>query len=179
MHGRRILHFLVLHIVVLHLQSQTLKQIFEHAQAEYPEECCGIILSGNAVPDQSTEATQQEYVRTCRNIQNQRHADDPGTHPRDARTAYLMDPGDLLRIHKESEKENRPIKAFYHSHPDHDSYFSDKDKADATLWDEPVYPDSTYVVLSVYGREVRDIKAFAWSKQQSDFVPVEIVLVGD
>merc|ERR1712098_491859 len=92
------------------------KQISEHAQAEYSEECCGIILSGNVVPDQSTEATQQEYVRTCRNIQNQRHADDPGTHPRDARTAYLMDPGDLLRIHKESEKENRPIKAFYHSH---------------------------------------------------------------
>ena len=179
MYGRRILHFLVLHIVVLHLQSQTLKQIFEHAQAEYPEECCGIILSGNAVPDQSTEATQQEYVHTCRNIQNQRHADDPGTHPRDARTAYLMDPGDLLRIHKESERENRPIKAFYHSHPDHDSYFSDKDKADATLWDEPVCPDSAYVVLSVYGGEIRDIKAFAWNEQQSDFVPVEILPVSD
>ena len=170
---------LVLHIVVLHLQPQTLKKISEHAQAEYPEECCGIILSGNAVLDQSTEATQQEYVRPCRNVQNQRHADDPEAYPRDARTAYLMAPRDLLRIHKESEQENRPIKAFYHSHPDHDSYFSDKDKADATLWGEPVSPDSAYVVLSVYGGEVRDIKAFAWNEQQSDFVPVEILPVGD
>ena len=60
-----------------------------------------------------------------------------------------------------------------------DSYFSDKDKADATLWDEPVCPDSAYVVLSVYGGEIRDIKAFAWNEQQSDFVPVEILPVGD
>ena len=48
-----------------------------------------------------------------------------------------MDPDDLLKINLESERENRPIKAFYHSHPDHPSYFSEKDKSDALFWGEP------------------------------------------
>ena len=157
-----------------HLQSQTKKEIEQHALETYPEECCGIILE-----DPLGTISPQEYVRTCGNIQNQRHAEDPKTYPRDARTAYLMDPDDLLRINLESERENRPIKAFYHSHPDHPSYFSEKDKSDAMFWDEPAYPDSAYIVLSVYHDGIQDIKAFVWNEQQSDFTPISLIGVGD
>ena len=83
-----------------------------------------------------------------------------------------MAPNDLIKIHKEAETENRPIKAFYHSHPNHDAYFSEKDKADATAWDEPMYPDAAYVVVSIYDEEIRTARAYAWSDVAGDFVEV-------
>ena len=148
--------------MVLELQRGTLNQIHTHAKAEFPYECCGVILSGGV----------QEFVRECRNIQNERHAEDAETYPRDARTAYLIDPNDLIKVHKEAETENRPIKAFYHSHPNHDAYFSEKDKADATAWDEPMYPDAAYIVISIFDREIKTTRAYAWSKAAADFVEV-------
>ncbi len=158
----------------LHLKAKTIWEISEHARVTYPEECCGIILG-----DTPNTKNEDEYVRSCKNIQNQRHAEDPKAYPRDARTAYLMAPDDLLKINLESEQKNRPIKAFYHSHPDHPSYFSEKDKADAMLWGEPAYPNSAYIVLSVYDGEVRDLKAFAWNHQKSDFTSVAVMNVGN
>ena len=103
-----------------------------------------------------------------------RMSNTPKTYPRDARTAYLMDPNDLIKIHKEAETENRPIKAFYHSHPNHDAYFSEKDKADATVWDEPMYPDAAYLVVSIYDKAIRVARAYAWSDVAGDFVEVSI-----
>ncbi len=149
---------------MLELRGETLDEIYAHAREEFPDECCGVILSRGDV----------EFVRRCRNVQNERHAEDPETYPRDARTAYLMAPDDLIKIHKESETENRPIKAFYHSHPNHDAYFSEKDKADATAWGEPMYPDAAYIVISIYDRVVKTKEAFAWSDTAGDFVEMPI-----
>ena len=92
-----------------HLQPQTIKEIEQHALETYPEECCGIILE-----DPLGTISPQEYVRACGNIQNQRHTEDPKTYPRDARTAYLMDPDDLLRINLESERKNRHESFLWH-----------------------------------------------------------------
>ena len=149
---------------VLALPRKTLNQIYAHAKAEFPDECCGIILSDGT----------REFVRKCRNIQNACHAEDPETYPRDARTAYLIDPNDLIGVHKEAETENRPIKAFYHSHPNHNAYFSEKDKADATAWDEPMYPDAAYIVISICNHEIRITRAYTWSEADTDFVEVQI-----
>lgn len=151
---------------MLELHRETLNQIHGHAKSEFPYECCGIILSGG----------NQEFVRVCRNIQNQRHAEDPETYTRDARTAYLMDPKDQMSVYKESETENRPIKAFYHSHPDHDAYFSDKDREDATAWGEPTYPNAAYIVISVYNRVIKATRAYAWCVAETDFVEAPIIV---
>ena len=149
---------------MLGLHQETLDKIHAHAIAEFPYECCGIILSDG----------DQEFVRECRNIQNARHAEDSETYSRDARTAYEIDPNDLIRVHKESETENRPIKSFYHSHPDHDAYFSAKDKEDAMLWGEPAHPDADYIVISIYNRTINTTRAYAWREAETDFTEVPI-----
>jgi proteasome lid subunit RPN8/RPN11 len=151
-------------IDVLGLYQETLDKIHAHAISEFPYECCGIILSDG----------DQEFVRVCRNIQNARHAEDPETYTRDARTAYLIDPNDLISVHKESETENRQIKAFYHSHPNHDAYFSAKDKDDAMAWGEPTYPDAAYIVISICNRAINTTRAYAWREAEGDFVEVPI-----
>lgn len=149
---------------MVELLKKTMDEICEHAKADFPEECCGVILRTDT----------QEFVRPCRNIQNQRHKDDPGTYPRDARTAYIMHPDDLIKIHNESDKHNRPIKAFYHSHPNHEAYFSAKDKSDAMVWGEPAYPGVAYIVISIYEDTIRIAKAFAWDEDTSDFIEVPV-----
>ncbi len=162
---------------VLELHSETLDQIYVHAKGEFPDECCGIILSDGT----------REFVRKCRNVQNERHAKDPDRYPRDARTAYLMAEDDLNKIHQEGRDKKRQIKVLYHSHPNHDAYFSEKDKADATWGDwGPTYPGAVYLVVSVYDWRrfylwlleklglVKTAKAFAWNEDDTDFVEVPI-----
>ena len=153
---------------LLKLSEEILKQISEHAKLDFPDECCGVILSDG----------KQDFLRECTNIQNQLHVEDPSVYPRDARTAYQIDPKELLEIHKESEAKTRPIKAFYHSHPNHHAYFSEKDKADATIWDEPLYPDVSYIVIPIYdgdsGIQVRDMRVYTWDLNTGDYLESEI-----
>ena len=154
---------------MLELHRDITIQIYAHAMEEFPNECCGVILTDGV----------QEFVRCCTNVQNERHAEDPETYPRDARTAYLMDPNDLIRIHREVDTEGKQIKAFYHSHPNEDAYFSEKDKTDATEpWGIPNYPDTTYVVISLYDGQINTARAYSWNDATEDFVEVPIESTG-
>jgi proteasome lid subunit RPN8/RPN11 len=109
----------------------------------------------------------------CRNIQNELHAKDPVGHPRDARTAYYIDPRDLLAIGRR-ESEGYRVATIYHSHIDVGAYFSDTDKKNALIDGEPTYPDAVYVVLSVVEGKVVDANAFAWEPPRRDFVQIPL-----
>jgi len=149
--------------VVLRVLASTLEAIDRHAAESYPNECCGAVL----VDDDG------EVVRPITNIQDRLHAENPEKHPRDARTAYFMDPKELYAVLREAEE--RPLRVLYHSHPDHDAYFSAEDKARALAWDEPAYPGAFYLVVSVVGGHVRDRLVVAWDAERRDFKPVGIV----
>jgi len=150
---------------VLRILESTLETIDRHAAESYPNECCGAVLAENC----------RELVRPITNIQDRLHADNPDTHPRDARTAYFMDPKELYAVLREAEEQKRPLRVLYHSHPDHDAYFSAEDKARALAWDEPAYPETFYLVVSVVGGRVRDRLAVAWDAARRDFKSVGIV----
>lgn len=146
---------------MLHLKRRTWDELCRHAQETFPEECCGAIV---------VSADEEEEVRRITNVQNAMHARDPQHYPRDATVAYFMDPKELLAIIKEVESGQVALKAFYHSHPNHDAYFSAEDKARAMFGDEPAYPDAAYLVISIYNRTVRAIRAYRWDEETRDFV---------
>lgn len=148
----------------LTLTAKAWEEIRRHAMETFPEECCGVILDKGA----------SDQVRRCVNVQNRLHALDPQTYPRDATIAYAMDPRELQAILRESETTGARIKAFYHSHPDHDAYFSEEDKAFACPFGEPAYPDSAQIVISIYDRAVKQVLAYAWDQEKEDFVEVAI-----
>ena len=142
------------------------RRICEQAMKEYPGECCGILTArpgGDGIE-----------VHPCRNVQNDLHERDPAQYPRDSRTAYFIDPGELFRIVNAAERAGGRVAGFYHSHIDCDAYFSEEDKARAMAWDEPAYPDAVYLVISVYGDGVRACRGFAWEPDHSDYDEVEI-----
>lgn len=135
--------------------------IRRHARDEYPNECCGVIVE---------PADGQVRALRVRNIQDEMHAEDPQLYPRSARTAYVGHPADLHGALELAEAPGARLVAFYHSHPDHDSYFSAEDTAQATPFGEPSYPGALQIVVSVRDRHIHEIKAFAWSEQDGAYL---------
>lgn len=131
-----------------------------HAANVYPYECCGYITG--------TADTATWTVHRCRNIQNDLHARDPRQYPRDARTAYVFSQEDMTALfHGEFEPPDARVIGFYHSHPDHSAYFSEKDRLDAlTDW---LDPEPGYLVLSVLKGRVEDLKWFQWGPDRETF----------
>ena len=151
-------------LVELVLTNAAWAEISCHAVEVFPEECCGVIVGRDGADE----------VRRMNNIQNRLHALDPQTYPRDATIAYAINPRELEAIIQEAEAKGAKLKAFYHSHPDHDAYFSAEDKAFATPFGDPTYPDAAQIVISIYDRAVKRICAYAWTDPQKDFVEIAL-----
>jgi len=150
------------------IKAASLDAIVAQAEREFPYECCGFIIGDD----------RAEEVRPVTNIQNRKHAEDPDAFPRDARTAFLMEPKEHLAVLNEIDSRKLTLKIVYHSHPDHDAYFSPTDRAQACSFDpsEPDYPDTAYLVLSIRGGKFARAAGFVWDAATKDFVetPVEI-----
>ncbi|MGO9455179.1 MAG: Mov34/MPN/PAD-1 family protein [Candidatus Binataceae bacterium] len=144
------------------IKRASLDTIIAHAEREFPNECCGFIIG-----DDSAEET-----RPITNIQNPKHAEDPAAFPRDARTAFLMEPKEHLAVLNEIDRRKLALRIVYHSHPDHDAYFSATDRAQACLFDpsEPDYPNTAHVVMSIRGGKFARAAAFVWDTAKKEFV---------
>ena len=117
-----------------------------------------------------------EEVRPIGNIQNTMHAKDPAGFPRDARTAFLMEPKEHLAVMNEVDRRKLALRVVYHSHPDHDAYFSATDRAQACSFDptEPDYPDTVYIVLSIRAGKFARAAAFAWDSEKQEFAEIPL-----
>lgn len=135
--------------------------IERQAVEEYPAEACGVVM---------VRGTERRLLR-CRNIQDELHARDPRRYPRDARTAYHMATEDRLAMIR-LEAEGFTPAVIYHSHVDADAYFSETDRRQALLGGEPIYPEATWVVVSVVEGRVTGFAAFRWDPARRDFAPV-------
>ncbi|MGD9762741.1 MAG: Mov34/MPN/PAD-1 family protein [Candidatus Binatia bacterium] len=149
--------------MTIQVPTSILDELFAHARSTFPEECCGILIERGA---------GVEAVRVT-NVQNAKHAEHPESFPRTATTAYTMGPeaAPILVAH---DKGELTIRAIYHSHPQHAAYFSAEDRAQATVWDEPSYPEAAQIVISVIDGTVRDAKAFRWDAAVREFVEVPL-----
>jgi proteasome lid subunit RPN8/RPN11 len=140
----------------------SLDAIIAQAEREFPDECCGFIIGDGVI----------EEVRPIANIQNRKHAENPAAFIRDARTAFLMDPQEHLAVLNEIDRRKLKLLAVYHSHPDHDAYFSATDRAQACSFDpaEPDYPDTIHIVMSVRDGKFVRAAAFGWDSSAKEFV---------
>jgi [CysO sulfur-carrier protein]-S-L-cysteine hydrolase len=143
--------------------------IVAQGEREFPNECCGVIVGDAAT----------EEVRPITNIQDRMHGKDPAGFPRDARTAFLMEPKEHLAVMNEIDRRKLALKIVYHSHPDHDAYFSATDRAQACSFDPeyPDYPDTAYIVMSIRSGKFVRAAAFVWDAAKKEFIEAELEIV--
>jgi proteasome lid subunit RPN8/RPN11 len=146
------------------IRRATMDAIVAQAEREFPFECCGFIIGDDKV----------EEVRPIGNVQNAMYSKDPAGFPRDARTAFLMEPKEHLAVMNEVDRRKLALRVVYHSHPDHDAYFSATDRAQACSFDptEPDYPDTIYIVLSIRAGAFARAAAFGWDSEKKEFAEI-------
>ena len=155
------------------LTDVQLAEIARQAEAGYPEEICGIVIGTRGAPD-------SYQIRQVRNLANQEPQRDTGGVERDARTAYFGDAREMLRISTEADEHGWETLVLYHSHPDHDAYFSVMDRERA-LWPgqnppEPLWPGVSYLVVSVRNGRACVARYHVWDAAVKDFVEVPVSL---
>jgi len=146
----------------LQISSYVLDMMIVRAEKEYPNEACGIVIGPKGIQ-------KAIGVFPIRNIQDELHEQDPQRYPRQAKTAYQMEPKEVKIVEKEAASKDFEIKLFYHSHPDHGVYFSEEDRAIACPWGEPSYPEVGHVVISVEKGKAVAASEFFWNPEKKDF----------
>jgi proteasome lid subunit RPN8/RPN11 len=88
-----------------------------------------------------------------------------------------MEPRAQLAVLGEVDRRGLALRIVYHSHPEHDAYFSATDRRQACAFDPdyPDYPDTAYVVLSIKSGKFNRAAAFVWDDASRDFVETELV----
>jgi len=95
-----------------------------HARAAYPDECCGAMLGTGG------------EVRVAAPLEN--------SFAGSRRARYQVSPEDLLATTREARQGGLQLIGIYHSHPDHDAYFSETDLKNSCPW-------YSFLVLSIKG----------------------------
>lgn len=145
------------------ITQDALSAVYAHALQEYPLECCGIVFG----PGDRSIADQ---VRTCCNIQDILHSEDPVKYRRTARTAYQFHNENVMAL-LASFNGDCPGKIIYHSHVDKSAKFSAGDQHYAKIGERPAYPVD-YVVVEIETAGICGAVQFGWSKRQRRYVEI-------
>ena len=111
---------------MIRIESEPWAKMVAHAQASYPNECCGAMLG-------STDGE----TKTVREAIELRNAFEGAKAAR-----YELRPEDLLAADKAARERGMDLIGIYHSHPDCDAYFSTTDLQNSCPW-------YSFVVLSI------------------------------
>lgn len=158
----------------LTLSAQAVGVMAAHAASSYPEECCGLLVCAADAPLVVLES------HTADNVQNYYHEQNPQMHPRDARTAFLLDPFDLARVERGALGRDLRLAGVFHSHVEVGAYWSDEDRRAALQGgDAPFWPDAVHVVLDAHCGEdgevsLRTTRAFRWDEASRGFAELNV-----
>src|ERR1051326_2362036 len=157
--------------MALRLQPGHLEFIQRHAEADYPAECCGILL-GRADAD-SKDVVDVARIANLRldpaRAQELIPIEDPARESE--RNRFLIDPKEQLRVEKDARARGLTAIGYYHSHPDHPAQPSGYDRDHAWPW-------YSYVIVSVEAGIARDTNSWVLADDRASFQP-EAIEMGD
>jgi len=142
---------------LIKIPSSILREIYDHMEASYPHECCGLMVGTSNAGDRVVHA-----ARRCKNLNTDR-----------AHDRYDMDPMCWLRTEREFESTAWSIIGIYHSHPDHPSRASQTD-TDAALGAGMV--DYSYVIVSVQKGTVASAQSWVLNESEKKFYEESLVV---
>ncbi len=129
-------------------------------EADPEREACGFVVRRGGALE----------VVEIQNVADAYHARDPVHFPRTSRESYLMEA--QLRLHEELDRDGGEIVAVWHSHVEVGAYFSAKDRADAVVDGVQLVPGAEYLVLSVRGGRVDEVRRYIW--RDGEFVEAAV-----
>ena len=138
---------------MLKLTAEQKQQIDRHAEATYPEECCGILFG---YLEQETTVVE---IWETENVWNSEENPLEATNTGSKRDRFTIAPKTLLEAQKYAREENLTIVGIYHSHPNHVAIPSEFDRAIA--WET-----YSYLIMSVTEKTVVDRRSWKLNDQQ-------------
>lgn len=129
---------------MLQIPKTIVDEMIAHAQAEAPNECCGLLAGKEGVVSE---------IYKIGNLTEEDPAVVDLKVPPDRRFRYVMDPKEQLRAFKEMRKNGTEILVIYHSHPHSPAYPSATDVRLA------FYTDAHYVIISLE-KETPEVRAY-------------------
>ena len=121
--------------------------IHDHANETYPEECSGVIVG--------MDVGEIKIVVDVWRAENTFEEDERGHR-------FLIDPKEYIAFEKQARVRDMDILGVYHSHPDHPAEPSDYDR-------EHAWPSWSYVIASVSGNGVEDVRSWILKDDRSGY----------
>jgi proteasome lid subunit RPN8/RPN11 len=126
----------------LKISNNALRKIHNHAEADYPNECCGFFygLEGNI-----------RQVRIAQEVENAKKGDQSDR--------FQIDPLDYQKAEKYAIDHDLDLLGVYHSHPDHPAEPSEHDRKVAMPW-------FSYIIISVKDGETISTRSWRLNKER-------------
>jgi proteasome lid subunit RPN8/RPN11 len=141
---------------MLKIGEQQLEEIRRQAEAEYPHECCGLLI-GRIEEGGRTRVVLETYAVKNSWSESPQH------------DRMLIAPIDYARAERESGKKGLGVVGDYHSHPDHPAIPSAFD-----LEHSP-WTTMSYIVVSVLKGRADELRSWEIAEDHSEFKEEEIV----
>lgn len=133
---------------MIRLRPEHLDAIRRHGEADYPHECCGLLIG-------RIDAQGAKTVVVAAPISNAREEEAK-------RNRFLITPDELMAGERLARQKKLDIVGFYHSHPDHPAIASQFDLDHA--W--PMY---SYVIVAVNQGRAGDVLSWELKDDRSCF----------
>ncbi|MGD9570424.1 MAG: Mov34/MPN/PAD-1 family protein [Thermoleophilia bacterium] len=120
----------------MRISPELARELVDHAVADLPNECCGMIAGRGGTATRVLRATNSQGSPFM----------------------YVMDPREQMRIMDAIDDSGDDLLAIYHSHTRSAAYPS---RTDVEL---AFYPDTLYLIVSIADRNAPEIRAFRLTK---------------
>ena len=136
---------------MIRISEEHIQAIRDHGRESYGDEACGVIYGRSRNGDKDVQA----IVPLANSRDGQRHR------------RFLITPKDYQRAESEASARGMELLGFYHSHPNHPAVPSPYDL-------EHAWPFFSYVIVSVWKGEPREVRSFVMNEERDRFAEEEI-----
>lgn len=127
---------------MLILEETVLEYVKNHAEEDYPNECCGFFFGKDG---------EERNVTLAEKVANTQNGDQ--------RRRFQIDPKDYQKAEKYALENNLDLLGVYHTHPDHPAEPSEHDRSVAL-------PYFSYIIISVREGTSTDIRSWRLNEER-------------
>jgi len=147
--------------MTIRIAREVLDEIHAHTEAVYPEECCGLLIAGDA----TVAPGKREPWKTIIGSIRMRNA-----HEGSKRDRYSIDPLELFRADRAIAQKGLAITGIYHSHPDSPASLSHFDLQHSFPW-------YSYMVVSVPNGRAGETKLWTLLEDRKSVIGEEMEIL--